>query len=110
MLPAKTKRFDDIKDEVQDFHPLLVKLLPHLPHVIDVEYTQGQNEMGADFVVSRRDETFGFTDYIGVVAKVGGIVQNFSEVERQWKRKNNYSGSVGDGYGLCDQGSATEDT
>lgn len=83
MLPAKTKRFDEIKDEVKDFHPLLMKLLPKFPNVVDVEYTQGKDEMGADFVISRRDETFGFTDYVGVVVKVGGLVQNFSEVERQ---------------------------
>jgi hypothetical protein len=83
MLPAKTKRFADIKDEVRDFHPLLMKLLPKLPNVIDVEYTQGQTEMGADFVVSRQDGTFGFIEYIGIVAKVGGVVQNFSEIERQ---------------------------
>jgi hypothetical protein len=83
MLPAKTKRFDEIKDEVKDFHPLLMKLLPKFPNVVDVEYTQGNDEMGADFVISRHDETFGFTDYVGVVVKVGGIAQNFSEVERQ---------------------------
>jgi len=39
MLPAKTKRFADIKDEVRDFHPILMKLLPKLPKVLDVEYT-----------------------------------------------------------------------
>lgn len=83
MLPAKTKRFAEVKDEVRDFHPLLMKLLPKLPNVIDVEYTQGQTEMGADFVIAREDITFGFTDYVGVVVKVGAIVQNFSEVERQ---------------------------
>lgn len=82
-LPAKTKRFADIKDEVRDLHPLLMKLLPKLPNVIDVEYTQGQTEMGADFVIARQDSTFGFIDHIGVVVKVGGIAQNFSEVERQ---------------------------
>lgn len=83
MLPAKTKRFAEIKDEVTEFHPILMKLLPKMPDVIDVEYTQGQTEMGADFVIARQDTTFGSTDYIGVVAKVGAIVQNFSAVERQ---------------------------
>lgn len=85
MPSAKTGRLDNIKDEVKDFHPLLMKLFQKISWVIDVEYNQGQHEMGADFVLSRHHDTFGHMEYIGIVVKIGNIVQNYSEVERQIK-------------------------
>lgn len=54
-----------------------------MPRYVEMEYTQGNREIGADFVMARSDDTFGNTEYIGVIAKIGGIKQNFSEVERQ---------------------------
>jgi hypothetical protein len=79
----KQARLDAITDEVQHFHPLLKVLLPKLPGVEQCEYTHGPNEMGADFVLLRKEEVFGDPEYIGVIAKIGKIVQNFSDVERQ---------------------------
>ena len=83
MSTDKQARLASIKDEVGELHPLLKRLLPKLPTVISVEYTHGPTEMGADFVVQRRHEIFGDTDYVGVIAKVGKIVTDFSDIERQ---------------------------
>jgi len=83
MTDTKKAKLSAMTDEVGEFHPLLNKLLRKLPKVIDVEYTHGPEEMGADFVVSRRDETFGQTEYVGVIAKVGRVVQDYSDIERQ---------------------------
>jgi hypothetical protein len=83
-MPMTThKKLLSIKDEVKEFHPLLQALLPKLPDVRNVEYTHGTREMGADFVISRDDKTFDDIEYIGIVAKVGQIGQNFSDVARQ---------------------------
>ncbi|HVU08467.1 MAG TPA: NACHT domain-containing protein [Verrucomicrobiae bacterium] len=84
MEEEKRKRLESIKDEVGELHPLLKILLPKMPSVKNVEYTHGNNEMGADFLLSRFDETFGQLDYISVVAKIGKIDQpNISDVDRQ---------------------------
>ena len=56
-----------------------------MPRVQHVEYTHGPDEMGADFVFSRLDEVFHDMEYIGVIVKVGKIVQDYSDVERQIK-------------------------
>jgi hypothetical protein len=84
MEEDKRKRLENIKNEVADLHPLLKILLPKMPNVKNVEYTHGPNEMGADFLLSRFDETFGQLDYIAIVAKVGKIDQpNVSDIDRQ---------------------------
>lgn len=85
MVRKHKEKLASISDEVAELHPLLRSLLPKLPRVVDVEYTHGPQEMGADFVISRRDDTFGQTEYVGVIAKVGKILQDFSDVERQIK-------------------------
>ena len=85
MAQTPQGKLDLIKDEVKDLHPLLKVLLPKLPGVQNVEYHHGSAEMGADFVISRTNETFGNTQYVGVIAKVGRIVQDFSDIERQIK-------------------------
>jgi hypothetical protein len=72
-----------IDDEVNVLHPLLSHLLRQIPRVQGVEYKHGTNEKGADFVVARTDEALGLTHYIGVVAKIGRILQNFDDVARQ---------------------------
>lgn len=72
-----------ITDEVKVLHPLLSHLLRRIPDVSNVEYTHGTNEKGADFIVSRRDEAPNTVHHIGVVAKVGKILQNFDDVARQ---------------------------
>lgn len=80
---SKKSKLSQINDEVKDFHPVLEKILNKLPNVISVEYTHGQEEMGADFVVALRDKIFGNTEYVGVIAKVGKVVQDFSDIMRQ---------------------------
>ena len=85
--PAQGK-LDSIKYEVEDFHPLLKVLLPKLPGVQYVEYHHGSAEMGADFVICRTNETLGNTEYIGVIAKVGKIVQDLTTIERQIEECN----------------------
>ncbi len=83
MAPIANEKLDSIKREVDDLHPLLESLLSKLPRVNDVEYCHGVDEMGADFVVTRTDDVLGDTEYIGVIAKLGKIVQNLTEIERQ---------------------------
>ncbi len=48
-----------------------------------VEYTHGPDEMGADFVFSRTHQVLGEVEYVGVIAKIGKLVQDYSDVERQ---------------------------
>lgn len=84
--PAEKKRqLDSIVNEVADLHPLLKQLLPRLKGVTGVEYTHGTAEKGADFIVSKNDETLNQTTYIGVIAKVGTIKSDNSDVEKQIK-------------------------
>lgn len=72
-----------ITDEVNVLHPLLSHLLRNIKDVTHVEYTHGTNEKGADFIVTRHDEALNTTHHIGIVAKVGKILQNFDDVARQ---------------------------
>lgn len=84
MSDVKNARLEAITNEVEHFHPLLAKLLPKLPNVRHVDYTHGTNEMGADFVVTMQDKTFGSEYYVGVIAKIGGIEQrSIEDIERQ---------------------------
>ena len=83
MAQIADEKLDSITGEVQDLHPLLNAVLPKLPRVQDVEYHHGSEEMGADFVISRTNDTFGNIEYVGVIAKVGKIVQDFVDIERQ---------------------------
>ena len=83
MARITNEKLDSIKREVDHLHPLLRSLLPKLPRVRNVEYCHGVSEMGADFVVSRTNHTFGTVEYIGVIAKVGRILQNFKDIGRQ---------------------------
>lgn len=80
---SKRALIEAISDEVNVLHPLLNHLLRHIDGVKSVEYTHGPNEKGADFVVSRHDSALNNTNHIGVVVKVGKILQNFDDVARQ---------------------------
>ena len=83
-MPENTRaRVEAISDEVKELHPLLEIILNKLPRVKQVEYSHGTNEMGADFVLSREDDTFGDLEYVGMIAKTGKIVQNFDDIEHQ---------------------------
>jgi hypothetical protein len=83
MVASKKSKLAAMTDEVGQLHPLLQKLLPKLPHVVRVEYTHGRTEMGADFVISKHHDTFKHMEYVGVIVKLGKIIQDFSDVERQ---------------------------
>jgi tRNA A37 threonylcarbamoyladenosine biosynthesis protein TsaE len=80
---SKKALVEAITDEVRVLHPLLNHLLRQISGVTTVEYTHGTNEKGADFIVSRFDDALGATNHIGVVVKVGKILQNFDDVARQ---------------------------
>lgn len=83
MPRTSNKKLSSITNEVDHLHPILDSLLRKLPYVRELEYHHGPNEKGADFVLSRANETFDTVDYIGVIAKVGRIHQDFTDVERQ---------------------------
>lgn len=81
MAVKEKNRLSVITNEVGQLHPLLNKLFTKLPDIVDVEYTHGKEEMGADFVMSKRHDVFETFDYIGVVAKVGKVVQDYSDID-----------------------------
>jgi hypothetical protein len=83
MAQMPNDKLDAITDEVNQLHPLLGSVLPKLPRVVDVEYTHGTGELGADFVIHRTEEVFGGPEYIGVIGKVGKIAQDLTAIERQ---------------------------
>ncbi len=79
----KRSHLQKIKSEVDDFHPLLQQLFPKLENIRSVDYTHGQNERGADFILEKYDPTLSQSIYVGVIAKLGKIHQDFTEIERQ---------------------------
>ncbi len=81
----KLKRIRELTDEVKQLHPLLRDLLPKLPNVKAVNYTHGPNEMGADFVLEKVNETLLRDEYVGVIAKSDDIKQDYTQLERQIK-------------------------
>lgn len=83
MPQLPNEKLDSITDEVKELHPLLDLLLKKLPRVTDVEYCHGSNEMGADFVLARTHDVFETTEYVAIIAKVGKIAQDYSDVDRQ---------------------------
>jgi hypothetical protein len=82
-IKSKKKLLTELKDEVKDFHPVLKSLLKKLPRIKKVEYTHGPDEKGADFVSLRHDDTLESDEYIGVIVKVGRIVQDLSKIREQ---------------------------
>lgn len=83
MNVSRLNKIKSLNDEVKEFHPVLNELFARLPNITNVEYTHGSNEMGADFVLSKYDETLSRTEYIGVIVKTNKIVQNHSDIDRQ---------------------------
>lgn len=83
-LSEKIERITAIKDEVADLHQLLKNVLPKFPGVISHEYTHGQFERGADFIVEIESATTLRRSHIGVVVKCGKISSaKATEVEEQ---------------------------
>lgn len=77
------KKIREIQDEVRELHPLLRELFEKHSGITHVEYTHGSNEMGADLVLVRTHEILKSTEYIGVIAKVGKIHQDYADIEKQ---------------------------
>lgn len=85
-LSEKKSRIEKIHDEVHELHPLLQNVLPKLTGVKSWEYTHGQFERGADFILEIENTTTGRRSHIGIVIKCGKIGgAKVSEVEEQIK-------------------------
>jgi hypothetical protein len=83
MQQWKLDRIAAIADEVRELHPVLRQIFSADRSITSFEYTHGNTEMGADFVLARPDPTLGEEQYVGVIAKCGGIKQNFDDLRRQ---------------------------
>lgn len=79
----KLERIKSLDDEVKEVHPVLKELFRNIPYVTEVNYTQGNREMGADFVLTKYDDNLLEQDYIGVIVKSTTIKQNHDDVRRQ---------------------------
>jgi len=79
----KLEKVKNLSDEVKDLHPVLRELFRCMPNITEVNYTQGNREMGADFVLTKYDDTLMEQDYIGVIVKSTSIKQNHEDVRRQ---------------------------
>ncbi|MBC2732018.1 NACHT domain-containing protein [Thiobacillus sp.] len=79
----KRAQIEALDNEVKELHPLLDDLFRDMEGIAYVEYTHGQDEMGADFVLEKVDPNLGVSTYVGVVVKAQKILQNFTDVERQ---------------------------
>lgn len=86
----KRAQIEAIDSEVNELHPLLEDIFRDMEGIAYVEYTHGQNEMGADFVLEKVDLNLGVSTYVGVVVKAQKILQNFTDVERQIDECQNY--------------------
>lgn len=85
-VPSSKQTADHLKqfsDEVSELHPVLNALFRKMPGIEHVHYNQGPYELGADFLLKKADSALLKSSWIGVVAKVGQIRQNTSEVDRQ---------------------------
>ncbi len=83
MNTNRLKKIKSLNHEVNEFHPILKELFGRLPNITKVDYTHGINEMGADFILSKFDETLSKTEYIGTIVKIGKISQNHSNIDSQ---------------------------
>lgn len=85
-MSAKRQNIESISDEVNVFHPLLENVIPKLPNVKSFEYTHGQYERGADFVIQIEHATTARLSYVGVVVKCGKITGGrVGDIEEQIK-------------------------
>lgn len=83
-ITDKRKQIEAIRDEVGELHKLLENIFPKLPHVSSYEYTHGQYERGADFILEVENSTTKRRSHTGIVVKCGKITGTLaSEVEEQ---------------------------
>jgi len=47
------KRIQNIKYEVKQLHPLIETIFRKMPSIKKVEYTHGNSEKGADFILTK---------------------------------------------------------
>lgn len=76
-------RIIHLDSEVKQLHPLLDTVFRKIKTLEKVEYTHGSNERGADFILTKKSEELGDTEYIGVIVKVGKITQNITSISEQ---------------------------
>jgi hypothetical protein len=69
MLEQVKERIANISNEVKELHPLLHEVFQRQPKILRVEHTHGNEEMGADFVLTHTHDVLGTPEHIGVVAK-----------------------------------------
>jgi hypothetical protein len=82
----KQEYIQSLKDEVKQFHPFLRSLFIAMVNkdvLINVDYTHGPNELGADFILTKRDSILGENTAISVIVKTGSLRNALGEVERQ---------------------------
>lgn len=90
LCPVGGEMIQNIKDELakiskelDEVHPLLQMLFSKIPGLICLEYKQGPNENGADFVLESEHGLLGDSEYIGVVVKKDKITKNSHDVNSQ---------------------------
>ncbi|MCT4628683.1 hypothetical protein [Winogradskyella sp.] len=77
-------KLESYAHEVNEFHPFLQNFLGQIPTIKHVEYTHGNREYGADFILIVEDEILLKETYIGVVVKSKKILQSdVDNIERQ---------------------------
>lgn len=79
----KLEKLKSLTNEVKELHPLLRAVFTNDPTISRFEYTHGSSEMGADFVLARKDLTLGDENFVGVIVKCGNIRQDHADVKRQ---------------------------
>lgn len=85
-ISEKKRRIEGITNEVKELHPILENVLPKLKGVKSYEYTHGQYERGADFIIQVENPTTKRTSHVGVVVKCGKVSgAKASDVEEQIK-------------------------
>lgn len=75
-----------MKDEVKQFHPFLKRLFMAMVNkdvLVNVDYTHGPNEVGADFILIKRDPILDENTAISVIVKTGSLRNALGDVERQ---------------------------
>ena len=80
---CKIEKLKSLTNEVKDFHPLLKSVFENDSTILRFEYTHGKDEMGADFVLARSDQTLRDENYVGVIVKCGNIKQDYADIKRQ---------------------------
>ena len=82
----KQEYIQSLKDEVKEFHPFLRSLFMAMVNkglLVKIDYTHGPNEVGADFILTKKDVILDENTAISVIVKTGSLRNTLGEVERQ---------------------------